>query len=100
MGRSVLGGGQDRDEPLGVEGKRVFGHAGQVIADRWLVRVEAEGRHLVCCTTRGCEPVRTSQRLGLAGLAGSGRSWELLVDLAGDVAAQDPADLAGGFAFC
>jgi hypothetical protein len=35
LGRSVLGGGQDRDEPLGVEGKRVFGHAVQVIADRW-----------------------------------------------------------------
>ena len=74
-----------------MEGKRVFGHAVQVIAGRSLVRVEAEGRHVVCCTTLRCEPVRTSQRPGLV-TVGSVRVRELLVDLLGDVAAQDPAD--------
>ena len=97
LGRPVLGGGQDRDEPLGCEGRRVFGHAVQAIAGRWLVRVEAKGRHVVCCTTRGCEPVQTSQRPGLVN-RGSGLVRELLVDLSGDVAAQDPADLAVGLA--
>ena len=64
LGRSVLGGGQDRDEPLGVEGKRVFGHAVQVIAGRSLVRVEAGGRHVGWCTTLRCEPVLKRPGIG------------------------------------